>query len=183
MTTPRCVQAKVIETDGSPYLFTFSPICNTKNAEFCYYDHLSTYFAQWHRCMKEFEVNPEFNANGNLHYHGYFVIKDKFRWHAKVLPKMKYNGMVKISKVKCSLADGVVYCRKDRILMQRIIKAYPVPYTHNDSHIFKEPDMESNTIEKYIKQLCHDKKSDGIQCEFPSCDKKYHDLDQGICYD
>lgn len=181
MTTTKRVTAQVVEVDGSPYLFTFSPIGNTKNAEFTYYDHLSTYFVNWHKCMSEFEINPEFNSNGNLHYHGYFVIKDKVKWFKNVLPKMKYNGLVKISKVRCSLAEGVVYCRKDRIMMSKIIKRYPVPYTHKDSHIFQVPDIESKTIEDYLRQIDHGDNTEEI-CQISTCcctKKHLHDLDYG----
>lgn len=147
MTTTRRTAKKATET----YLFTFSPKGNTKNAEFTYYDDLATYFNSWHKCMSEFEVNPEFNQNGNLHYHGYFVLKDKVKWYKMVLPKMKYNGMVKINKVEHNLSDAMVYCRKDNDLMLQIIKQYPVPYTNQDKLFHMAIEDKQADIRKYLK--------------------------------
>lgn len=59
MTTPP-------ETESTPvYLFTFSPAGVTKNASYTYHDHIVTYFKSWHKCMSEFEINPELNQSGN----------------------------------------------------------------------------------------------------------------------
>lgn len=151
MTTTRRTDKKVTET----YLFTFSPKGNTKNAEFTYYDDLATYFNSWHRCMSEFEINPEFNQNGNLHYHGYFVLKDKVKWYKIVLPKMKYNGMVKINKVEHDLSSAMIYCRKDNELMLHIIRRYPIPYTHQDKLFRLDIDDKPNDIYKYLKDPTH----------------------------
>jgi len=152
MTTPtRRTDTKVEPPET--YLFTYSPIGNTKCAEFTYYDHLVFYFKHWHQCMSQFEINPEFNANGNLHYHGYFIIKDKVRWYKSVLPKMKYNGLVKIDKVKHDLSKSMEYCRKDTLMMKQIIKKYPVPYTHLDNRVLTNPDIIQDNIHSFLKQL------------------------------
>lgn len=87
------------------------------------------YFKAWKRCMLEFEVNPEFNTSGNLHYHGYYIIKDAYKWYSKVLPKMKYHGFIKINEVKSDLASALNYSRKDREIMIKSLD-YAVPYTH-----------------------------------------------------
>lgn len=122
------------------YLFTYSPKTITKDPTFTYCDHITTYFLSWIRCMHEFEVNPEFNQNGNLHYHGYFRLKDKVKWYKVVLPKMKYNGLIKINKVEQDLSKALEYCRKDRELMLKCI-SHKIPFTHTD----KKPKIDEFT--------------------------------------
>lgn len=175
MTTTKRTDSKVMT---ETYLFTFSPKGNTKNAEFTYYDDLATYFVNWHKCMREFEINPEFNQNGNLHYHGYFVLKDKVKWFKNVLPKMKYNGMVKINKVEHNLGSALIYCRKDRDMMNQIIKHYPVPYTHQDKLFHVEIDCIDNSIARYLKVKDHVEKSVGETAE--DIKEEKHDLDFGM---
>lgn len=127
MYTPKIVN----KTDSEAYLFTYSPRDITLNPTYTYMDHINTYFWGWHKCMATFEVNPEFNQNGNLHYHGYFIIKDKYRWYKSILPKMKYNGLIKINKVVDDLSKAIEYCRKDRELMEKIID-HKIPFTEQD---------------------------------------------------
>lgn len=158
MTTPtRRTDTKVEPPET--YFFTYSPIGNTKCAEFTYYDHLVFYFKHWHQCMSQFEINPEFNANGNLHYHGYFVLKDKVRWYRSVLPKLKYNGLVKIDRVKHDLSKSMEYCRKDNLMMKQIIKKYPVPYTHLDKTLLTKPDIIQDNIYAFLKEMDRVKES------------------------
>lgn len=154
--------------DEEVYLFTFSPKGNTKDVQFTYYDHLQMYFKKWHYCMQTFEINPELNSNGNLHYHGYFIIKDKTKWYKSVLPKMKYNGLIKINKVQNNLDSAMVYPRKDRTLMSLIIKKYPVPYT--DQHILlRQRKQKEENIITQIEEMSN---------IVSSC--MSHDLDYGL---
>lgn len=143
------------EKTDNTYLFTFSPKGNTKNYNFAYYDHLGEYFRYWHKCMKSFEINPELNASGNLHYHGYFVLKDQYKWFKSILPKMKYHGLVKINRVEYSLQDAMIYCRKDNELMNKLITLYPVPYTDKCQTVNDLPEILpiQNTINKYMVEL------------------------------
>lgn len=140
-----------METPNGPYLFTFSPKGTTFNPTYGYMDHINTYFWSWHHCMQEFEVNPEFNSNGNLHYHGYYIVKDRFKWFKKILPKLKYNGMWRSEKVKDNLEKAMQYCRKDRDLMSGCID-HEIPFTHNCKvkHI---PDILERTIVDYLEEL------------------------------
>jgi len=139
--------------DTPTYLFTFSPKGNTKDVNFTYIDHLVLYFKKWHYCMSQFEINPELNSSGNLHYHGYFVLKDRTKWHKSVLPKMKYNGLIKIDKVKNDLAKAMVYPRKDNQMMQDIITKYPVPYTNDNILLRRRLKLHDRDIEDYLNQL------------------------------
>lgn len=130
------------------YLFTYSPMGNTCNPTFTFMEHISDYFWSWHKCMEAFEVNPEFNSNGNLHYHGYYVLKDKYRWYKSVLPKLKYNGMWRSEQVKDSLEKAMVYCRKDRELMVKCID-HKIPFTQEDK-IQPKVEVKTKNILNYI---------------------------------
>lgn len=138
-------------TQTESYLFTYSPRSITFNPTFKYMNDINEYFFSWHKCMEAFEVNPEFNSSGNLHYHGYYVIKDRYKWFKIVLPKMKYNGMWRSEIVKDSLDKGMIYCRKDRTLMEKCID-HKIPFTQEDKvkHIPPEKDI---TILSYLEDL------------------------------
>jgi len=131
--------------------------------------------------MSQFEINPEFNANGNLHYHGYFIIKDKVKWFKNVLPKMKYNGLVKINIVKDNLQSAMEYCRKDNIIMKQVIKKYPVPYTHLCSlTLLTKPDIIQDNIMTYLDNLNRVKESRRLKAAKIFIATDTHDLDQDI---
>lgn len=135
--------------DNQIYLFTYSPSGTTKNYDFNYAEHYKCFFSLWHHCMLTYEINPELNQNGNLHYHGYFSIKDRFKWYKKVLPKMKYNGFIKIDLVKNDFNKAIEYARKDRTLMLKLIQQRPLPITHNDFK-FLENKEKNKTIIDYL---------------------------------
>lgn len=82
-------------------------------------------------CWDKWALSPECNSNGNIHYHGYFSFKDKdsykVRWYSKGLPKLKYNGLVKINKVHTKLDD--TYMTKQRFIMQQVL-GYVLPIKH-----------------------------------------------------
>lgn len=120
------------------YLFTYSPSGLTITPTFKYQDDIEKFFKPWYRCMKEFEINPEFNSSGNLHYHGYYIIHDKIKWFKHVLPRLKHHGFIKIDKVTKDFDKAIVYCRKDRETMQKVLQGLPVPYTNNHFKMHSE---------------------------------------------
>lgn len=132
------------------YLFTYSPAGITLNPTYTYMCQINDYFWAWHKCMERFEVNSEFNKNGNLHYHGYFILKDKYRWYKIILPKMKYHGFIKINKVENDLEKAMVYCRKDRELMSKIIE-HDIPFTElsHQKHIPISLNDNTNILPDY----------------------------------
>lgn len=97
-----------------------------------YMDHLWVVFSKFSRCMSEFVVSPELNENGNIHYHGWFVLKDKVKFYKHVLPAMKKLGFVKISKLKHRNAEWDYYCQKDYEIMKELCQPIPVPMTHRN---------------------------------------------------
>jgi len=150
------------------YLFTFSPQGITKDYDYGYMEHYNEYFKSWSLCMEDYEINPELNASGNLHYHGFYVIKDKYKWFHKVLPKMKYNGNMRIDMVTADLTKAMVYPRKDRDLMLRLIKARPLPITKENCKLLNEDEIkiiESNDLIRYLK-------NQGIDIEYTNSEIK-----------
>lgn len=136
------------------YLFTFSPQGTTKNYDYSYMEHYNEYFKSWAHCMEDYEINPELNASGNLHYHGYYIIKDKYKWFNKTLPKMKYNGNIRIDIVTNDLSKAMIYPRKDRDLMLKLIKARPLPITKQNCKLENDSEFEvyPNDVISYLKQ-------------------------------
>lgn len=67
-----------------------------------------------------YEIYPELNANGNIHYHGTVCLTDKIKWYKSVLPKFRYYGMVKIKDK--NLNEGWnQYIQKDSIMMTKLL--------------------------------------------------------------
>lgn len=50
------------------------------------------------RCFRTFMFVPEINENGNVHIHGWYVIKDNIAYWKSFLPKCKRMGYVKVKK-------------------------------------------------------------------------------------
>lgn len=135
------------------YLITVSPKGVTKNVNYAYVDHVNSYFSLFKYCMEDFKLWPELNSNGNLHWHGYIVIKDKVRWFKKVLPHMKYNCMVRIEKLHGELSKAIEYSKKDEKLMSKVIsKKLAVPLdleflkTHKPKELNKELDPKPSPL-------------------------------------
>lgn len=111
------------------YYFTWSPVPKYIQPSFQLTDHV-TYLKKFKRCMSEFEIYPEFNSSGNLHYHGWYIVKDAKKWFAHLLPELKHKGFVKINEVKHTLDKS--YISKDCNLMSFILDEYgigSIPFT------------------------------------------------------
>lgn len=71
------------------------------------FDDTFDYFKLAITCWSDWALCPEPNSNGNIHYHGWFQLKNRAsiltRWYSKALPKLKYNGLVRINKVRHKL--------------------------------------------------------------------------------
>jgi len=57
------------------------------------YDSLVRYVAHlFPICFRRWFIVPEINENGNVHLHGWVIIKDKVKMYRVLLPKMKTYG-------------------------------------------------------------------------------------------
>jgi len=153
MTTPPTIKQKNKNDfeDDSVYLITFSPSSDSKNPSYSYMDHYSRFFFSWDKCMKDYELNMELQpGTGRAHWHGYFILKDKVKWYKAVLPRLKYNGFVKINKVTDNLDKAMEYCRKDRKLMELIIKNYVPLKFKSELPILEDYDEDGKNILDYM---------------------------------
>lgn len=84
---------------------------------------------QWRTCLtylriaKRFSDNfyfvPELTANGNIHVHGIFEIRDAVAYFRKFLPMLKKQGFIKIKKVD-DYHVWMAYISKEQLFMQNL---------------------------------------------------------------
>jgi hypothetical protein len=103
-----------------------------------------------------FEFNPEYNLNGNIHYHGFIQFSEGNR-HAYYswLHYVKQQGFVKINKVNHDLQQAMVYCRKDRALMSLDLPDIynPIrPNKYNYSSIVEYMKVHAQSKDKELDQ-------------------------------
>lgn len=98
-------------------LITWSPKTNTtlKNVNKLIDKHCNLFFYKLILFANNFELNPELNMNGNIHYHGYIAFNnEEKKYYNQFILTLKANGLTKITTVKHSLCQAMEYCRKDR---------------------------------------------------------------------
>lgn len=84
-----------------------------------------------HKCFDKFCFVPEINIAGNVHIHGWFIIKDKYKYYKWFIPKCKGYGFIYIKKGNIDDKWKYDYLEKDigdtiNILGQDM----PIPLTH-----------------------------------------------------
>lgn len=92
-----------------------------------------------YKVFKTFAFTPELSQQGNIHVHGFYVIKDIVKYYKWFLPKIKTFGIVKITRVKRKYADHVLsYLSKDIEMMNRILEdKLPIPLTHKNEVLYR----------------------------------------------
>lgn len=99
-----------------------------KRPEYQFFDTLEP-IRNLRLCCETFKIYPELTMAGNIHYHGLIVIKDKYKWHKKVLPTFKYSGFVCIKKYNSTGWDD--YIVKDVDIMMKILnRSLPLDKEH-----------------------------------------------------
>jgi len=125
-----------ISSEEITYLITWVPNPKLLSNDQCtnYVRHYSKYFMKFYQCMTCFVISPELTQNGNIHYHGWFQLRDRVRWFKQVLPSMKYSGYVKIDPVRKDLRAALKYYKKDILFADEFFAdiCVPVPITHHD---------------------------------------------------
>lgn len=93
---------------------------------------------------------PEINTNGNVHIHGWFIVKDKIAYYKYFLPRCRQYGYVVLkSKVDKQWFN---YCNKEIGDSIEIIgEDMPIPLTHLNSHNYKNLFNKKKTI-KYVQR-------------------------------
>lgn len=123
--------------------FTWSPagvtIDYTKSYIYFFYKVI---YILGDKCFKKlkYEIYPEINASGNIHYHGQFVIPNKscyVSFYKMFLTRCKNFGFV-----VCKKAYNKGYCEKDKEIMRRFFNKsvvdFIVPLTEYTFNDFKQ---------------------------------------------
>lgn len=126
-----------VEIDDPVIFITWSPRPSTLDyrQELNYAKHCWDIFHDVHIHSSKFAITPELNISGNIHYHGWFVIKDSFRFYKYFVPRLKRLGFVKLTKCHSKFngpSYPYAYHLKDIGPMQELIYPYIIPYTHNN---------------------------------------------------
>lgn len=160
-----------IDYDTKIIMFTLSPNPQRKgrggavDQKQLYISDIDKVFSHFHTCMSAYVVSPELNQTGNIHYHGWFQIKDKYKFYKHVINRLHKLGFVKLTKVKYLDKDWSGYCQKDYELMKAVMYPWPIPLTHltykNIKHLISYTKLEalkqkdekslSKSILSYIK--------------------------------
>lgn len=101
------------------------------------------------RVSKDFSIYPEMTINGRIHYHIILSIDDKIKWHKSVLPILKYQGFVDISKIKDYIKTKE-YCEKDVIMMKELLNV-ELPLTFDKTHFIK--DLKETMLKKMDQSI------------------------------
>lgn len=129
----------IFDTD-TVYLFTWSPDparYPTNKPSEQYKILLDLVLIHSYKCFKTYAFSPEMNDNGNIHIHGWYVIKDAVKYFKWFLPKCKSFGFVRINKMKNKSALAEYY-KKDIEVMQDVCDPYPVPLTHYNNECYRK---------------------------------------------
>lgn len=86
--------------------------------------------------FSKFLFVPELTQEGNVHIHGWYIIKDKIAYHKRFLPRCKELGWIKLKqrpKYKITV-EWFQYVEKSIPDMQEVI-GYDIPivFTHRSS--------------------------------------------------
>lgn len=65
------------------------------------------------RCCSLFAFMPEISPEGRLHMHGWFIVKDKVKYHKSFLPSLKRGGFIKKKPANSKGWKTFVYHIKD----------------------------------------------------------------------
>lgn len=147
------------------YLITWTP--DPKKLPYKYnmvknYDyHIRLFFKNFNKACHTFAICPEFNLNGNIHYHGWFQLKDPVKWYKSVLPTLKHNGFIKINtSVSYKLfnfdkKDNALWYYKKELYNNAQIFARVYCYTHKS----EKPRIQKTKVYKIDDYLDIEKES------------------------
>lgn len=123
-----------LEEGDKLHAYTLNPNPSRYNSKIVEKQYAQIFYALLHVAPKVFSkfcFTPELTELGNVHIHGWYVIKDRVKYHKFWLPKSKSMGFVRI-KYKDITEEWFEYIEKDMDFMNEMIEDLPVPYTHKD---------------------------------------------------
>lgn len=81
------------------------------------------------KCMSTFSFVPELNLSGNVHIHGWYVVRDKISYYKWFLPRARQLGFVKVNLMQSK--EALNYYRKEiNDTVQILGDNLPIPLTH-----------------------------------------------------
>jgi len=92
------------------------------------------------KLFHQFAFTPELTEAGNIHIHGFYVIKDKVKYYKWFLPKIKSFGNTRIERMRRQYwRNAIDYLVKDCTMMNEIFEnKLPVPLTHLNIPLYKQ---------------------------------------------
>lgn len=108
-----------------------------------------------HKYFSYFCFTPELTNTGNIHIHGFYIIKDPIKYYKYFIPRCKSLGFVLI---KNNVDDNwYEYCKKDINIMSEILSKLPYPLTNQNidkyRKIFKDKHLKPRRIRKILKYV------------------------------
>lgn len=90
-------------------------------------------------CWKTFCITPELSEAGNIHWHGWFVMKDKIKYYRQLLPRIRALGYEKIRKARnVKKALSKEYHRKSlKFMVQLLDQDLPITHLNIDKYLMK----------------------------------------------
>lgn len=99
-----------METKPGKLALTISPPQRLVGKKHLFKSQLELYNSDKHAIQfaltdvsNEYEIYPEFDLTGRLHYHGTIILKDKIKWYKKACQQLKNIGYI---CVKDNVNDG-----------------------------------------------------------------------------
>lgn len=103
--------------------------------------------------FSSFAFAPELTHDGNVHLHGWYVVKDKVKYFKYFIPKLKSLGFMKLAKMKNKNALSWYYKKTIEEMNAIIGDDLPIPLTHQNVEAYLETGLY-----KIKKRLQHYKR-------------------------
>lgn len=110
------------------------------------YQTCLTYLRMASKVFEEYSFIPELTLDGNVHIHGYYLVKDMIKFFRKFLPMLKSCGFIKIKPIT-TMHDWQAYMMKDMEQNQYLFDGLPYPFD-NDTIIPKWVYQSKKTMKK-----------------------------------
>lgn len=92
-----------------------------------------------YRTCSRFAFVPEISEDGKLHMHGWYVIKDRLKYHKSFLPSLRKNGFIKKSKARSHEWKTFKYHVKELEITREYLPDYEsMVITHMNYMYFKK---------------------------------------------
>lgn len=108
-------------------------------------------------CSDVYTLYPEMHASGQIHFHGFVKIKDRFNYYKNLCRYQAEVGFITMVDIDDPI-KWLEYCNKDVSLMQELIPDYPIPINREQSMLvnrylqYKKKYIKVNNVIKQCKE-------------------------------